>query len=384
MRFCTEYAGVQRQFELHAERRAGRRRAGVGVPVLRCAWCRRRRRHRVDRRQVAGARAFAVSSLAMSSATRGLAHLRVLLVGRADPAFTSAGATSAAGSTGGSQRRGRHAGAADQLVERDPLGAAGRSRRRSRRAVARSKRACASRVSVMVAVPTSKLRFADASCSRDGRLVGLRGGQRVLRAEHVEIGLRDAHDQVLLGGLAGRLCAASRLLLGLRRSRRCWSRLYSGWRPLTPASMRLVVPMRSPVFGIVMPRLRWPESRLVARRVGRQRRRWAGAAHRPARLGTAPSRPGRAPRGRWRRRRAPPRTPPAGFGPRPHGGSRPRTRASEQASGRNGRIERQASWMLLPRVVHSLNVGRIGAELCLEQRRAPVARDTPSLGVCGS
>ena len=32
-------------------------------------------------------------------------------------------------------------------------------------AVARSKRACASRVSVMVAVPTSKFRFADASCS---------------------------------------------------------------------------------------------------------------------------------------------------------------------------------------------------------------------------
>jgi hypothetical protein len=32
-------------------------------------------------------------------------------------------------------------------------------------AVARSKRACASRVSVMVAVPTSKLRLAEASCS---------------------------------------------------------------------------------------------------------------------------------------------------------------------------------------------------------------------------
>ena len=33
-------------------------------------------------------------------------------------------------------------------------------------AVARSARDCASRVSVMVAVPTSKLRLAEASCSR--------------------------------------------------------------------------------------------------------------------------------------------------------------------------------------------------------------------------
>jgi hypothetical protein len=35
----------------------------------------------------------------------------------------------------------------------------------SSRKVSRSKRACASRVSVMVAVPTSKLRLAEASCS---------------------------------------------------------------------------------------------------------------------------------------------------------------------------------------------------------------------------
>ena len=68
-------------------------------------------------------------------------------------------------------------------------------------AVARSKRACASRVSVMVAVPTSKLRLADGQLLGDRRLAGAREGQRVLRRQHVEVGLRDAHDQVLLGGL---------------------------------------------------------------------------------------------------------------------------------------------------------------------------------------
>ena len=40
-------------------------------------------------------------------------------------------------------------------------------------AVARSKRACASRVSVMVALPTSKLRLAEASCSARAFLLSL-------------------------------------------------------------------------------------------------------------------------------------------------------------------------------------------------------------------
>ena len=71
-------------------------------------------------------------------------------------------------------------------------------------AVTRSKRACASRVSVMVAVPTSKLRLADASCSAMAVLFALRQRQRVLRRQHVEIGLRHAHDQVLFGGSADR------------------------------------------------------------------------------------------------------------------------------------------------------------------------------------
>jgi hypothetical protein len=35
----------------------------------------------------------------------------------------------------------------------------------------------------------------------DGSLAGARGGQRILSGQHIEIGLSQTHDQVLLGGL---------------------------------------------------------------------------------------------------------------------------------------------------------------------------------------
>ena len=86
---------------------------------------------------------------------------------------------------------------AGDLLQRALLGVEVVLRRRSPAPTIRSKRACASCVSVMVAVPTSKLRLACASCSRDRGLLRLHQRQVVLRGEHVEIGLRDAHDQVL-------------------------------------------------------------------------------------------------------------------------------------------------------------------------------------------
>ena len=60
--------------------------------------------------------------------------------------------------------------------------------------------ACASLVSVIVATPTSKLRFACASCSDDGLLLALGELDVELREQDVEIRDGDADDQVLLRG----------------------------------------------------------------------------------------------------------------------------------------------------------------------------------------
>src|SRR6266705_724637 len=65
----------------------------------------------------------------------------------------------------------------------------------------------------MVAVPTSKLRFAWASCSEIATLP-LDECQAVLRGEHVEIGLRNAYDEIL-GRLAENGFGLRRLESGL-------------------------------------------------------------------------------------------------------------------------------------------------------------------------
>jgi hypothetical protein len=62
----------------------------------------------------------------------------------------------------------------------------------------------------MVAVPTSKLRLAEASCSAVAAL-GARRGQRVLGRQDVEVGLRDAHHQVLVGSRPDRPAVQQRL-----------------------------------------------------------------------------------------------------------------------------------------------------------------------------
>ena len=58
--------------------------------------------------------------------------------------------------------------------------------------------ACASLLSVIVETPTSKLRFACASCSEYGRLLALRQFDVELGEQHVEVRDRHAQDQVLL------------------------------------------------------------------------------------------------------------------------------------------------------------------------------------------
>ena len=136
-------------------------------------------------------------------------------------------------------------------------------------AVARSKRACASRVSVIVAVPTSKLRFADASCSAIAVLLARVVCERVLCAEDVEVGLAETQDQVLLGGVE----------IGERRLERSLG-LRDG-RAVGTVEERLAAVQRrrrarccrssSPTVGL----------RLHAARVGRQRR---ARPHQRARL----------------------------------------------------------------------------------------------------
>jgi hypothetical protein len=110
------------------------------------------------------ARAFSVSSRATSSADARAADGGVLLVGDADTQTSTSAGSTGGSVTGTTSGLGRHAVAAHQLVERDALGA---QVVLGRNLVGRgqSKRAWTSRVSVMVAVPTSKLRLADASCS---------------------------------------------------------------------------------------------------------------------------------------------------------------------------------------------------------------------------
>ena len=60
--------------------------------------------------------------------------------------------------------------------------------------------ACASLVSVIVATPTSKLRFACASCSDDRLLLALGELDVELGEQNVEVRDGDADDQVLLRG----------------------------------------------------------------------------------------------------------------------------------------------------------------------------------------
>jgi hypothetical protein len=108
------------------------------------------------------ARAFSVSSRPRPGHARA-AHVRVHAIGGRDPGL-DVGRQHRRQRDRHHQRLGRQAAAADQLVERDALGAQvvlGRDLVGHRLV----ERACASRVSVMVAVPTSKLRLAEASCS---------------------------------------------------------------------------------------------------------------------------------------------------------------------------------------------------------------------------
>ena len=86
--------------------------------------------------------------------------------------------------------------------------------------------ACALLVSVMVATPTSKLRFACASCS-ETRSSGFRQVDVVLREQHVEIRPRHAQHQVLLRG-GERVVGLQHLLVRLADGDPVRAR-YSGW-----------------------------------------------------------------------------------------------------------------------------------------------------------
>ena len=112
---------------------------------------------------ISPARAFSVSSRAMARPRSALRTAGCEACACATQSLTCAGAsagkaTGTASGFGVTPSRPTNWSRAMRLVRRSLSAAISV-------AVARSKRACASRVSVMVAVPTSKLRLAEANCS---------------------------------------------------------------------------------------------------------------------------------------------------------------------------------------------------------------------------
>jgi hypothetical protein len=161
-----------------------------------------------------------------------------------------------------------------------------------------------------------------------GGLLGLHEGQRVLRGQHIEIGLRGAHDQVLLGRVQLGLGDVDRQL-GLLVGRRLAGR-YSGWLADRVTFWLLLVRLQSvtsvaavePVGARRQARLRQqPGLRLLGR----------------ARLASYCERADC----RWRRSRAPPRTAPPGSGPVPRAAparrqGRERRRVRAEGRGEDG------------------------------------------------
>ncbi len=187
-------AREQRHGQLHAEAGAGgaadaaAARDAVGTDTG----------HRIDCRQVAGTGLVGFQA-GDREAEIGLAHRRVTRLCETDPVVDSRRRQRRQGHRRG-QRLRCDTVAADQLIERDALGAQivlGRDFGGGGEVEARL------RLAGVGDRGGADLEVAFGRCQllADGFLARLRSGQRVLCHQHVEIGLRHAHDQLLLGGL---------------------------------------------------------------------------------------------------------------------------------------------------------------------------------------
>ena len=188
-------AAVERHVDLEADAAdrvvAGDVRGDRAAPAL-------HRGHRIDGRQALRARLLGLE-LGDVEGDAGPANRRMLLGGAADEVVDR--------DRRRRRQRDRHGelarldvAAADQLIERDPLGdevVVGGDLLRRRQVEARLRFARVGdgrRADLEVALGRRQL-------LGDRRLVGARRLQRVLGAEDVEVGLADAQHQVLLGGV---------------------------------------------------------------------------------------------------------------------------------------------------------------------------------------